>query len=126
MIYECTRPTTTLSAGETYSTEDLAKLGADVPNLERKGVLKPVGFISAGAPMSDSEAARTIAELQAKLETAEDERDKGRDELREAVRKIRSLEAGHREGAATLKATQDALANLKGELERLRAGGEAK
>lgn len=103
MVYEVMKPATGLEVGETYGLEDISKKG-DLNTMVRKGIIRAVGFVSTGAPMNDSEAARTIAELQKKLEDAEDERDRSREDVKELNRKIRALEAGHAEGAKQLAA----------------------
>lgn len=102
MIYEVVKAATGLEPGETYTLEELAKKG-DVNNMVRKGIVRGVGFVSLGAPLTDSEAAKTIEDLQAKLTAAEDERDAARDELKVANRKIRAMEVGHAEGTKQLQ-----------------------
>ncbi len=121
MLYEVLKSATGLEVGETYTPEDLAVRG-DVNNMVRKGIVRPVGFLSAGSPLSDSEAARTIAELQGKLEAAEDERDQARKELKEATRIVGALKAGHEQGARQLADATQKAANLEAELAAVKSG----
>lgn len=115
MIYEVLKPATGLEVGETYGPEDIAKKG-DVNTMVRKGIIRAVGFVSMGAHADESQAARMIADLQKKLEDAEDERDAAREELKEATRKIRALESGHAEGAKQLAAETNRANQLAAEL----------
>ena len=118
MIYEVMKPATGVEPGETYSPEDLAKKG-DIATMVRKGIVRQVGFVSQGSPMNDSEAARLIAELQKKLEKAEDERDEARDEIKSLKRQVKALEDGHKEGARQLKEAIDRAAALERDLSEL-------
>lgn len=120
MLYEVIKAATGLEVGETYSAEDLAKKG-DVNNMVRKGIVCPVGFLSMGAPMSDSDAAKQIAELQKKIEALEDERDQARSEAKETGRKLSALIEGHKEGSRQLEAVTRERDNLRAELDKLKS-----
>lgn len=112
MTYVVKRAATGLEVGDRLTVEELAKKG-DVPNMLRKGIIEPLGFTDAGAPLTDEEAAARIAEIQKKLEDAEDERDMYRDEVKKLEREILRLKDGHAEGKRQLDAAAVELAALK-------------
>jgi chromosome segregation ATPase len=120
MMYEVLKEATGLQVGETYTLEEMSKKG-DVNNMVRKGIIRTVGFLSAGAPMSDSDAAKTINELQTKLEKAEEDLEESRADLRKANQEIRALKAGHVEGAKQLQEQTAKVSTLTKELEELKA-----
>jgi chromosome segregation ATPase len=118
MLYEVLKAATGLEPGETYSPEELAKKG-DVNTMVRKKIVRPVGFIEQGQPLSDSEAGKLLNELQEKLVKAEDERDEARAEVKALKRQVDSLLGGHAEGARQLKAAQQQVEQLQARLDRI-------
>jgi uncharacterized protein (DUF3084 family) len=120
-MYEVLKPATGLEVGETYSPEDLAAKG-DVPTMLRKGIVRPVGFLSLGQPMADSEAARLIQDLQEKLDAMEKERDAARDEVKALGKEKAALLAGHKEGSRQLNEALNLVREMEEENERLRKG----
>lgn len=110
-LLEVARHATNLNQGEVLTAEEAANRGADVQNCIRKGVLVPVGFLSKSkdAP-TEAEVTQRIADMQKKMEDAEDLLEMAQQDLKERDRRIHVLEAGHEEGSRQLA---EALAKLK-------------
>lgn len=123
MLYEMLTSCLHFREGETHTTEELAGAGCDLNWLLKANAIRPVGFLASNPERTDLEQAQIVAELQKKLELAEHENDTLRQEARDAAKRVRVLEEGHRVGSAQLAQAVSEREQLAAELKRLQNGG---